>query len=177
MEQQEARTEHAATIDLTADDDVPVAPRRCGAERPSGRWRSGAACGNAAHAAAPPFGELRIGLELAPTSPLRRLRNRNQRGRPHVAPPLEAALRGLTPRMPPLPALGELRLGLEPARPRLRVVFRIGSGVRGAPSISRVWPAARQAPPRSGRASTIGAARAASRNRGRPRRRTKSCTP
>mmetsp|Transcript_21131 Transcript_21131/g.55145 ORF Transcript_21131/g.55145 Transcript_21131/m.55145 type:complete len:281 (-) Transcript_21131:25-867(-) len=86
MEQQEA-----TTIDLTADDDVPVAP-------PGGP--------------APPAG-------MPPMPPLRRSENSESDsslpdfaaasssdsesdGRPYVAPPLEAALRGLTPRMPPL---------------------------------------------------------------------------
>ena len=90
MEQQEARTEHAATIDLTADDD------------PAGGGDP-----------APPAG-------MPPMPPLRRSENSESdsslpdfaaasssesesEGRPHVAPPtLEAALRGLTPRMPPL---------------------------------------------------------------------------
>ena len=92
MEPHEARTEHAATIDLTADDDVRVAPLGGGGP-------------------APPAG-------MPPMPPLRRSENsesdsslpdfaaasssESESERPYVAPPLEAALRGLTPRMPPL---------------------------------------------------------------------------
>lgn len=91
MEQHEARTEHAATIDLTADDDVPVAP-------PGGP--------------APPAG-------MRPMPPLRRSENSESdsslpdfaaasssesesEGEEVAAASLEAALRRLTPRMPPL---------------------------------------------------------------------------
>ena len=39
MEQHEARTEHAATIDLTADDDVPLAPAGGGGPAPPAGMR------------------------------------------------------------------------------------------------------------------------------------------
>ena len=93
MEQHEARTEHAATIDLTADDDVPVAPPGGGGP-------------------APPAG-------MPPMPPLRRSENSESdsslpdfaaasssesesEGEEAAAASLEAALRRLTPRMPPL---------------------------------------------------------------------------
>ena len=89
MEQHEATTEHAATIDLTADDDVPVAPQG-GPPPPAG---------------------------LPPMPPLRRSENSESdsslpdfaaasssesEGEEAAAASLEAALRRLTPRMPPL---------------------------------------------------------------------------
>ena len=138
-------------------------------------------CGTAAHAAAQNGRRTPNRTLACLTAPLRRLRNRNRRARRRRpasagkgrAAPIDTAHAAA-------PAVGELRLGLEPARPRLRVVFRIGSGVGGerlqSPAITR--PAARQAPARSGRASTTGAARAALRSRGRPGRgRNHRCPP
>ena len=101
MEQQEARTEHAATIDLTADDDVPVAPPAARDERRAGGGGP-----------APPAG-------MPPMPPLRRSENSESdtslpdfaaasssesesEGEEVAAASLEAALRRLTPRMPPL---------------------------------------------------------------------------
>ena len=152
MEQQEARTEHAATIDLTADDDVPVAPPAARDERRAGGG------GPAPPAGMPPMPPLRRSEnsksdsslpDFAAASP-----SESESEGEAAAASLEAALRRLTPRMPPLrrsassASDSSLPVAIRCIRsgrvdgvsrhsfrfhtgPRLRVVFRIGSGVGG----------------------------------------------
>ena len=93
-----------------------------------------------------------------------------------AAASLEAALRRLTPRMPPLRRAASS--ASDSSLPDLASASSSASeaeseGSFNLPRLAR----GQRAPPRSGRASTTGAARAASRSRGRPGRRVKSCTP
>ena len=93
MEQHEATTEHAATIDLTADDDVPLAPAGGGGPPPP--------------AGMPPMPPLRRSENSESDSSLPDFAaasssESESEGEEAAAASLEAALRRLTPRMPPL---------------------------------------------------------------------------
>ena len=93
MEHQEARTEHAATIDLTADDDVPEVPPGGGGPAPP--------------AGMPPMPPLRHSENSESDSSLPDFAaaassESESEGEEVAAASLEAALRRLTPRMPPL---------------------------------------------------------------------------